>query len=126
MLFFIGIHKETLKESGLTAAGVWAGQKQLRKTNTVLVTGCDDVKREATVGRSQGLESLFSPVVVRALNDEDMGYENKIRRKDTEHLLKRSLAFRAARFSLKCESWFFFLRIEINDSLTILHTVCRQ
>ena len=33
---------------------------------------------------------------------------------------------RAGRLLLKCESWFFSLRIEINDSLTILHTVCCQ
>ena len=36
------------------------------------------------------------------------------------------LVSRAARFSLKCESRFFSLRIEINDSITILHTVCCQ
>ena len=38
----------------------------------------------------------------------------------------RIAAAAAARLSLKCESRVFSLRIEINDSLTILHTVCCQ
>ena len=40
--------------------------------------------------------------------------------------VRRPLALMAARLSLKYKSLFFSLRIEIKDSLTILHTMCCQ
>ena len=47
----------------------------------------------------------------------------KVARRDDELVIGGISHKRAARLSLECESRFFSIRIEIYDSLTILHTV---